>query len=426
MSGQENRSSKTIQGIAVPPSLPLVTRRTQIENREEKEEVQDTRTTAEDSPRRKCGFNSQAGKRQPHNNQGTPANTEAKTKAPEKHNSKTPTRQPTRKRTADEEGDRSSQGSKPSSTWDTSDLAGHPQGETQHHSPAVSVENEVFADQDLFSPAQEAQSQPEDRKDEDEVYTPRRLWPGRTAGYHPGTDDTDSDDAEGTVGLITSFNYTTPTSNSTTGYRTPTPTQPGDSPTPAYTPTTGRPSPQQSTQSTRHSIPLPIPTVQSHRTANMAAGLLKFKAPPTFSGKEGEDAANWMDRYEVLADYNRWTDADKRTNFGIYLDGPARQWFQWLTQPTRWIDTVAVAATTSWDTTISGMRSIVLKEFLQDSYAGYQERRLRNRKHGINEPAAKYYYEIINLCRLMDPKMSEEAKLHHLYEGLKPTLVEKI
>jgi hypothetical protein len=26
----------------------------------------------------------------------------------------------------------------------------------------------------------------------------------------------------------------------------------------------------------------------------------------------------------------------------------------------------------------------------------------------------------------MDPNMSEEAKLHHLYESLKPTFVEKI
>ncbi|KZS17048.1 Uncharacterized protein APZ42_017111 [Daphnia magna] len=160
----------------------------------------------------------------------------------------------------------------------------------------------------------------------------------------------------------------------------------------------------------------------------MAAGLLKFKAPPVFSGKGGEGAADWMDRYEVLADYNRWTDADKRANFGIYLEGPARQWFQCLTPPNGRGDTVARAATQQQAGTpaISGMRSIFIKEFLQDSYAGYQERKLRNRKQRINEPATEYYYEIINLCRLIDPNMSEEAKLHHLYEGLKPTLVEKI
>ena len=74
----------------------------------------------------------------------------------------------------------------------------------------------------------------------------------------------------------------------------------------------------------------------------MAAGLLKFKAPPTFSGKTGEDPADWIDRYEVLADYNRWSYDDKRLNFGIYMEGPARQWFQCLTPPTQWADTAAV------------------------------------------------------------------------------------
>ncbi|KZS10212.1 Uncharacterized protein APZ42_025365 [Daphnia magna] len=308
----------------------------------------------------------------------------------------TSTRQPTPRRPADEEGDRSSQGSRLSLT-------------------------KVLADQDLFSPVQNVEFQPEDERDEDELYTPRRLWNEMRAEYQPAAGDTElnyrqlssesdeeSDGAEGTVGLLTSFNYTTPTTRTATGNRTLTPTQPENNPTPANTPTTGRPS------------ELP--------TTNMATGLLKFKASPVFSGKGGEDAADWMDRYEVLADYNRWTDADKRANFGIYLEGPARQWFQRLTPPNGWGDTAAVAATQQQTRTpaISGMRSIFIKEFLQDSYAGYQERKLRIRKQGTNEPTAKYYYEIINLCRLMDPNMSEEAKLHHLYEGLKPTLVEKI
>jgi hypothetical protein len=72
------------------------------------------------------------------------------------------------------------------------------------------------------------------------------------------------------------------------------------------------------------------------------------------------------------------------------------------------------------------MRSVFTKEFLQDSYAGYQENKLRNRKQGANEPASEYYYEVMNLCQLMDPNLTEAAKIHHLYQGLKRTLVEKI
>ena len=450
MSGKEKRSSKRVQGIEASPPLPLLTRRTKIPNIDERAEGEETTPTAENSPRRKCGFNSQAGKRQPPN----PGTAQKHTSKDEDHKGRdsgfadrsqlerttaespqAASGHPAPRRPTNEEEDHSSQGSRPSLTWDTSDVTGHAQ-EDQTHSPTTTEEDEVFADKDLFSPVQNAESQTADEEDEDERYTPLRLWTKQTTGHHPTTDDTnlsyrqlssdsdkESDSAEGTVGLLTSFNNTplTPTVGKPKPHS---PTQPSHTPIP-LTSTTGRPTPHPPTQPTHYTTPT---TRQRHPTTNMAAGLLKFKAPPIFSGKGVEDAADWMDRYEILADYNRWTDADKRANFGIYLEGPARQWFQCLTPPTAWGDTAAIAATQQQAGTpaVSGMRSTFMKEFLQDSYAGYQEKRLRNRKQGINEPAAEYYYEVINLCRLMDPNMTEEAKLHHLYEGLKPTLVEKI
>ncbi|KAK4013536.1 hypothetical protein OUZ56_026090 [Daphnia magna] len=271
MSGQENTSSKGVQGIAASPPLPLVPRRNKTPKRgEEKEDgdnitcLQSTiRTTAEDSHRRKCGFNSHVGKRQPCNNQGAAASAETDARAAQRHSRKvedhkgrdsgfadrsqlectwgslqTSNRQPIPRRPADEEGDRSSQRSRPSLTWDNSDLTGDPQEKILPHSPRVSKENELFADQDLFSPVQNAEFQPEDERDKDELYTPRRFSNERTTEYHPATGDTDlnysqlssesdkeSDDAEDTVGLLISFNYTTPIIRTTTVNRTLTQTQ---------------------------------------------------------------------------------------------------------------------------------------------------------------------------------------------------------
>ena len=111
------------------------------------------------------------------------------------------------------------------------------------------------------------------------------------------------------------------------------------------------------------------------------------------------------------------------------MEGPARQWFQGLTPPTQWADTPAAAATQGAAATpaVVGMRSVfTTKKFLQDSFARYQESKLRNRKQGAKETAVEYYYEVMNLCRLMDPNMAEAAKIHHLYHGLKRTLVEKV
>ena len=45
----------------------------------------------------------------------------------------------------------------------------------------------------------------------------------------------------------------------------------------------------------------------------------------------------------------------------------------------------------------------------------------------MNEPALEYYYNIMNLCRLVDLEMSSNARiLGHLFDGLRPTLVGRI
>lgn len=40
--------------------------------------------------------------------------------------------------------------------------------------------------------------------------------------------------------------------------------------------------------------------------------------------------------------------------------------------------------------------------------------------------AVEYYYEMVNLCRLVDPQMLEAPKLGNLFDELRPTLVERI
>lgn len=56
----------------------------------------------------------------------------------------------------------------------------------------------------------------------------------------------------------------------------------------------------------------------------------------------------------------------------------------------------------------------------------YQENRLRNRKPGIDELAVEYYYDMVDLCRIVDPPMLEPVKLDYLFGGFKPTLLKKI
>jgi hypothetical protein len=113
----------------------------------------------------------------------------------------------------------------------------------------------------------------------------------------------------------------------------------------------------------------------------------------------------------------------------MYLDGAARKWFFCSVVPVDWTDLpirpdpgnagANLPATT-------GLRTTFLREFQQANFAVFQEAKLRNRAQGLDEPTTSYYYDILDLCRVVNSAMPEAAKLEHLFRGLKPSLLEKI
>ncbi|KAK4012400.1 hypothetical protein OUZ56_021499, partial [Daphnia magna] len=51
-----------------------------------------------------------------------------------------------------------------------------------------------------------------------------------------------------------------------------------------------------------------------------------------------------------------------------------------------------------------------------------QETLLRQRMQGPDEDAASYNYDIIHMCHLVNPTMTQAQQLEHLYNGLKKSL----
>ncbi|KZS10261.1 Uncharacterized protein APZ42_025315 [Daphnia magna] len=93
-----------------------------------------------------------------------------------------------------------------------------------------------------------------------------------------------------------------------------------------------------------------------------------------------------------------------------------------------WQDTPAVVAAPGVAAVpaVPGLRTIFLTEFQAQNYSRYQEARLRQRNQGIEESGIEYFYDVIDLCRKVDPRMTEKAKVDYLFRGLKPTLLDKI
>ncbi|KZR96831.1 Uncharacterized protein APZ42_008615, partial [Daphnia magna] len=74
----------------------------------------------------------------------------------------------------------------------------------------------------------------------------------------------------------------------------------------------------------------------------------------------------------------------------------------------------------------TGLKSQFSTAFRQANFSLVQESKLRQREQGNEEDVVAYFYDIINMCRIVNPTMSQEQQLQHLYRGLKPTLLQKI
>ena len=97
-------------------------------------------------------------------------------------------------------------------------------------------------------------------------------------------------------------------------------------------------------------------------------------------------------------------------------------------------------ATTAWEdttanVTVNGVtgpvatrqaKSRLLETFKKGNYEQFQEGKLRNGKQLPNESVMEYYYEVVSLCKSLDPNMSDQAKVNYLMGGLKPELTEAL
>jgi hypothetical protein len=101
----------------------------------------------------------------------------------------------------------------------------------------------------------------------------------------------------------------------------------------------------------------------------------KLISPPTFSAKPGENARDWLERYELTGRYNHWDAAEMRANFVMHLEGTARKWFLFSNVPADWNDQAVVAAmvTATAIPFAAGLRTVFLQEFRQDNFALIQE-----------------------------------------------------
>ncbi|KAK8762137.1 hypothetical protein V5799_026595 [Amblyomma americanum] len=136
-------------------------------------------------------------------------------------------------------------------------------------------------------------------------------------------------------------------------------------------------------------------------------------APPVFKGTPEESVAEWLTCYEHVASLNCW-DSDPKVKFlYLALDGDAKKWY--TTQ-------LLTGAPSSWSDWAAKLKAC----FSSRHAAEIAYLRLQNRMQLPTESPEQYFYDVMQLCARVDPKMPEEDRLRHLLRGLQPATIEKM
>ncbi|CAF1538974.1 unnamed protein product, partial [Didymodactylos carnosus] len=134
-----------------------------------------------------------------------------------------------------------------------------------------------------------------------------------------------------------------------------------------------------------------------------------IKNPTTFTGKE--NISTWLEEVEHFFITSMWPEDLRLQYIPQFLKNDAKQWYK---------DNQSIIM--SWNE---------FKTQIKEAYTSTYEitiafQRLKNYQQTNNQTVKQYYTEVIKLCREADPKMSEQIKLQHLLDNLKPSIKLKV
>lgn len=130
--------------------------------------------------------------------------------------------------------------------------------------------------------------------------------------------------------------------------------------------------------------------------------------PPIFTGCPDSDVEDWLKNYERVSQHNGWDDSFKLANVVFALKDTSLRWFDNHEE-----------AINSWD----GFKTAFAEAFGQPEHHKLKARdELLRRYQLTTETSTAYIEDVLRLCRRVDPHMSEDDQIRHLFKGLSQQL----
>lgn len=131
---------------------------------------------------------------------------------------------------------------------------------------------------------------------------------------------------------------------------------------------------------------------------------MRQRDPTIFTGEDDTDAKDWLSSYERVSAYNKWNDPTKLHNVFYALDKLARRWY---------------ANNESDISTWSAFRTRFVAAFGRPAVRQlHAEQQLRVRGQQAGETFTSYIEDVVDLCKRVDPSMTETDKVRHVLKGV--------
>lgn len=157
-----------------------------------------------------------------------------------------------------------------------------------------------------------------------------------------------------------------------------------------------------------------VPEVQAHVFIKQDVSLPKMAEenrilikPIVYSGDKYENIHEFLYRFDMAAEANFWGNETKKRLFPCHLQSYALKWYT---------DFLMDSPNVDFDT----LKREIKKAFSSENYIEELKYTLENRVQGSDESPVQYLYTIKDLCRKINPAMTEHEIINYVTKGLQP------
>lgn len=136
----------------------------------------------------------------------------------------------------------------------------------------------------------------------------------------------------------------------------------------------------------------------------------------SFNGLPSENPNDFIDKFTMAADSNRWTDETKLRLFPTHLTGTALAWFK------RYKQKQLNEEIRDWE----DLKTQFINTFTPLAQSQSLQLILENKFQGPQESTLSYFLDVLTTCKRYEPNITDDRVIQYIIQGLQPNICDQV